>query len=176
MTTKIGAVDVNLASKPSLGGLVRHRLAQLVHQDEGGLVLDIEIAAELHGRQALRGVYEQTDRAEQINEGELVRGEDRARGGAELIGARRAFEWAARLKIIGIEAAASRADRRTIRLRPAQSTKSPIGLLLAAGSRCGWSCNSTRWHTSIPSGGASAPSKPSQRLAGFLKIGPMNGR
>ncbi len=48
MTTKLSAVDLNLASKPPLGGLVRHRLAQLVHQDKGGLVLDIEIAAELH--------------------------------------------------------------------------------------------------------------------------------
>src|SRR6202142_1872586 len=119
MTTKIGAVDLNLASKPPLGGLVRHSFAQLVHQDEGGLVLDIEIAAQLHRRQALRGVYEKTDRAEKINEGELVRGEDRAGGGAELIVACRAFEPTAALQIIGLEAAASRADRRSIRLRPA---------------------------------------------------------
>jgi hypothetical protein len=97
MATKIGAVDLNLASKPRLGGFMRHSLAQLVHQDEGCLVLDIEIATELHRRQALRGVYEQTDRAEKINEGELVRGEDRAGGGAELMVACRAFEPTARL-------------------------------------------------------------------------------
>ena len=101
MTTKIGAVDLYLASKPCLGGLMRHSLAQLVHQDEGGLVLNIEIAAQLHRRQALRGVYEQTDRAEKVNEGELVRGEDRAGGGAELIGARRTFEPTARLQDYG---------------------------------------------------------------------------
>src|ERR1700757_5045416 len=96
MTTKIGAVDLNLASKPCLGGFMRHSLAQLVHQDEGGLVLDIEIATELHRRQALRGVYEQTDRAEKVNEGELVRGEDCAGGGVNLLGAPPPFEPPAR--------------------------------------------------------------------------------
>jgi hypothetical protein len=63
-----------------------------------------------------------------------VRVEDRAGGGAELIVARRAFEPTARLQIIGLEAAASRADRRSIRLGPAQGAKSPIGFLLAAGT------------------------------------------
>lgn len=61
MATKISAVNLDLAGKPRLRGLVRHRLAQLVHQDEGGLVLNIKVAAELHRRQTLRSIHEQTD-------------------------------------------------------------------------------------------------------------------
>ena len=47
MAAEIGAVDLDSVGKPRGGRFRRHRLAQLVHQHEGGLVLDIEIAGEL---------------------------------------------------------------------------------------------------------------------------------
>jgi hypothetical protein len=110
-----------------------HRLAELVHQDEGRLVLHVEVTAELHRRHPFRGVHEQADRTEKVDKGKLVRGEDRPGCGAELMMAGGAFETTASLEVVKLKAAASRTNRRAARLRPAQFAEPPIRSLLAAG-------------------------------------------
>ena len=71
-------------------------------------------------QQPLRCVHEQANRTEQVGEGELARGEDRARRDAELVVTGGAFEAAPRRQVIDIKAAAYWADRRSIGFRPAQ--------------------------------------------------------
>lgn len=78
-----------------------------------------EIARELNRRCALRRVHDQADGREQIDEGELARGEDRAGRHAELPMAGRTFEASAGRQVVDVDAAAGRADWRAVRLRPA---------------------------------------------------------
>ena len=75
--------------------LARHRFAQLVRKDEGRLVLHVQIAADLQRGNALGAVHEDDDGGEQIGEGHLARGKDRAAGDAELVLAGNALELAA---------------------------------------------------------------------------------
>ena len=104
-----------------------------MHQHEGGLVLDVEVTGELNRREPLRCVHEQADRAEQVDEGELARGKDRARRDAELVVTGSAFEAAPRRQVIDVKAAAYRADRRPIGFRPAQPAEPPIRRILTFG-------------------------------------------
>ena len=102
VTAEIGAVDLDVAVQDVAGlDLLRHRLAQLVGQDEGGLVLAIQIAAELHHADALGGVHDDADRGQQVHEVHLAAGEDRAAGDAELVVARLALELAAGGDVVG---------------------------------------------------------------------------
>jgi hypothetical protein len=115
MAAEIGAVHFDEVGELHICGLCRHRLAQLVQEHEGGLVLHIEIAGELDGGDSLRGVDEQADRAKQIDERQLARGEDGSRRDAELTVARSTFETAARPQIVSLNASAGWADRRAVR-------------------------------------------------------------
>lgn len=61
-------IDLALALETGLPRLRRHGLSQLVLENKGSLVLDVDISRELYGRQAFRGVDGQADRAEQVDE------------------------------------------------------------------------------------------------------------
>ena len=58
---EVRAVDLDLTLKGILGRLSREGLAQLVSKDEGRLVGDVLIAAELERREALHSVHEYRD-------------------------------------------------------------------------------------------------------------------
>lgn len=72
------------ASAADCGALRRHRLAELVAQDEGRLVGHVEIAAELQGVDALHRVHEDHDGRHVVPDMELVVGEQRTAGRAEV--------------------------------------------------------------------------------------------
>ena len=97
-------------------------------------VLHVPIPRKLHRRQALRGVREQADRAEQIDERRFARREDGAGGRAELAMTCRAFEPAARRQVADIEASADGTYERAIRLRPPQAAEPPKCRVLAFGA------------------------------------------
>jgi hypothetical protein len=78
-----------------LGLIGGHRLAQLVRQDEGGLVGDIQVAPELEGADPLGGVDEDRDGQEVVADRELPRVERGPAGDAELPEASLALEQAA---------------------------------------------------------------------------------
>src|SRR5690606_33905668 len=84
MAAEVCAVDLDFAVQLVVGNLSGQSLAQLVSQNERRLILDVQIAAELQGAEALNGVDEDADGSDQINERHLARGEDRPAGDAEL--------------------------------------------------------------------------------------------
>jgi hypothetical protein len=110
MTAEIRAVDLHHAVE--VHGVIarRHRLAQLVRQDEGRLVLAGQVARELERRNALGRVDEDADGGEQIDKRHLARGEDGSRRGRELLAAGAALPLAARGDLVGIGADAIRAE------------------------------------------------------------------
>lgn len=96
MAAEGSTVHLDMAGEPNILRLRSHHLAKFVHQHEGSLVLDVKITRELNCREPLRGIYKQANRAQQVNEGELARGEGRARCHAELMVAGGTFEAATR--------------------------------------------------------------------------------
>lgn len=106
MTTKGSSVHLHLARQAHIPDLGRHRLAEFVHQHERRLVLHVQIARELDGRQPLGRVHEQADRAEQVDEGQLPRREDGAGGHAELTMAGCTFETPTGRQVVDISASA----------------------------------------------------------------------
>ncbi len=60
--TKVGAVDLNGARERDALALGGQCLADLVLEDEGRLVLAVDVARELEGRHALGAVHEGEDR------------------------------------------------------------------------------------------------------------------
>ena len=132
----VTAVDLDMppgAAQPQVLDLRGHRFADLVGQDEGGLVLDVEIARQRQGRLALDLVAEDHDRRQIVADLQLVEGEQGARGRAEVAPAGRAAEPR---RPIGSRAgparraAALRADRCPVALRPADRTEQRPGLRL----------------------------------------------
>ena len=80
VATEIGAVDFHDAVKLAPHLFAGHRFAQLVRKDERGLVLHVQITAQLQRGNALGAVDEDRNGGEQIDERELAAGEDRAAG------------------------------------------------------------------------------------------------
>lgn len=120
---EVRAVHFDHAGKRHVVIALRHRLAELVGQDEGGLVLAVQIARELEGADPLRRVDEDADRRQQVDEGHLARGEDRARGRRELLAAGAALPLAAGRDEVGVAAAAIRAEGFPAGLRKADRRK-----------------------------------------------------
>src|SRR4051812_45448617 len=94
-------------------------------------MLAIQIARELQGRNALRGVRKDADRGQQINERHLARSENGSARNRKLMMAGRALELAAGLDRIDVQTAATRADRLTVGFRPAQFAEFEISRLFA---------------------------------------------
>ena len=92
----------------------RQGLPELVRQDEGGLVLAVEIAAQLERAMALRAVHEDGDGGEDIAERHFAAGEDRPAGHAEFMTASLALEARAGGEGVNVGATAPGAERRAV--------------------------------------------------------------
>ena len=86
------------------------RFAEFVREDKGGLVLDIEIAAQLQCAMALDAVDEDRDRHQESSKRELAAREDCPRCDAELMLASLALVQGAGLECIDAEAATAQAN------------------------------------------------------------------
>jgi len=131
VATEIRAVDFNDAVKLAPHLLAGHRFAQLVGEDESGLILAVQIAAQLQRGNALRAVHEDDDGGEKIDEAKLAAGEDRAAGDAELVMTGNAFELAAGSNVIGFDTAATRANCLAIGFRPTHIAERLVSAVLA---------------------------------------------
>jgi len=105
------AVHFDHSGQPALHLLSRHRLTQLVGQDEGRFVLSTKITAKLQNRDALDRVHENRGRGEVVADRQLAAGEDRPAGDAELVSALFAFPKTARGHGVDGCALATRAER-----------------------------------------------------------------
>jgi hypothetical protein len=95
VSADVTAVDLDVppgAAQPQVLDFRGHRLADLVRQDEGGLVLDVEITRQRQGRLALDLVAEDHDRRQIVADLQLVKGEQGARRWAEVAPTGRAAE------------------------------------------------------------------------------------
>ena len=94
-------------------------LADFVGEDEGGLVLDVQIAAEPQGAMTLGGVGEDGDSGQNVADRELAAGEDGPARHAELVAAGGALEAAVVRQVVDGDAAAAGAHRRAFGVGPA---------------------------------------------------------
>jgi hypothetical protein len=116
----VATFDLDIAPG-AVGRLIAlHGLAQPVGQDEGHLVLDAQIAAELQGAHARHGVDEDHDRQAVVAHRQLAAVKERAAGDAEVLVANLAFDDRATGIGVDGEATAVRASRLAVRLGPAQ--------------------------------------------------------
>lgn len=109
----------------------RGALAQLVAENERGLVGEAEITRERQRGLSLDLIQEDRDRREIGLERQLVRGEQRSRGNREIGLASAATEARRAIRVpavIGVQAAALVADRRSVRLRPTHLGEHRLGL------------------------------------------------
>ena len=112
VAAKICAVNFDCAGEFGLVGIVylrAHRLAQLVRDNEGRLVLHVEIPAELQRRNALDRVDEDRDGAEIVADRQLAAMKERAARHAELPAAALAAPDRAACECIDFGRAAARA-------------------------------------------------------------------
>jgi len=127
MATEVGAVEFDLTSRTADAQRFRagrHGLTHLMRPHESGFVLDVELTREREHAVA-RDFVTERDNCKQVGpQWQLVMGEQRAGGDREIAAARLAAParpvrrpWAG----IADHAAAARADRLTIGLRPAQA-------------------------------------------------------
>jgi hypothetical protein len=110
VAAKVRAINLNLARERYAVIAARHRLAELMRQDEGRLVLAVQIARELKRGDTLGGIDEDADRREQVYEVHLARREDGARRGGEALAAGPALPLAAGGDEVGLGGAAFRAE------------------------------------------------------------------
>jgi len=134
VAAEVAAVDLGdfaLAADRHAAHVRRHRLTQLVCQDERALVLDAEIAREREHALALYLIAEDGDGGEVGAQLHLVEGEQRPGGDAEIrlailaAPAGRAIGAAA---VIDRQGTAMRADRLAFRLRPPDLPEHRLGL------------------------------------------------
>ena len=134
VAAEVGPVDLDrlaLAAELVSLDLGGHRLAQLVGQHEGRLVLHAEVTGQHQGGLALDLVAEDHGCRQVVLQGQLVEGEQGAAGQAEILAAgfaakpQRAIGAAA---LVADRAAAAWAYGLAVRLRPAHGGKALLGL------------------------------------------------
>ena len=106
--------------------LAGHCLAKLVQEHEGALVSQAQIAGDRQRGLALHFVAEDRDGREVHAERQLVRGEQRARGEREVLGASPAAEAERAVRpaaLVSVNTAAVRANRSALRVSPAHFTE-----------------------------------------------------
>ena len=134
VAAEIAAVDFNFlagAADDTAFHFFGHRLAQLVQQNEGGLVGRAKIAGHGESALALHLIGEDGDSGEIDAQRQLVRRKERPAGHAEILRAGAATEArrAARAPaVIGVDAAAMRAYRLAVGLRPAHAAEHRLGV------------------------------------------------
>jgi len=133
VAAEIGSVDFGLfalSADHAALQLLRHGLAELVSQDESALVRHPEIAGERQGSLALHLVAEDRDGREIGAQRQLVRGEQGARGDAEILAAGAAAEAHGTVRaaaLIGVETPAFGAHRSAIGLGPTDGAERGLG-------------------------------------------------
>ena len=102
VAAEVCAVDFDCAGKGCALDFGGDCFAELVSENEGRLVLAIEIAGELEHGHALDRVRKDDDRGKEVNEGHLAAGKDGPARYAELVRASLALELAARRDRVGV--------------------------------------------------------------------------
>ena len=124
ITAKITAIylgDFTVAANDTALHFLSHRLAQLVQQDERGLVGKAQIAAEGQGALALHLVAEHGNGRQIAAQGQFVRSEQRPAGNGEVLLAALAAEAERTIRapgFVGIDRTAGRANRGAVRIGP----------------------------------------------------------
>jgi hypothetical protein len=133
VSAKIAAIDFRdnaIASKLATFHFFGHGLAQFVKQHEGGLIGQAEVARDCQCALALHFIAEDRDGREIATQRELVERKERSTCDREIptAGAATEPEQAIRAAaLIGVQAAAMRANRRAIGFRPADLAKHRLG-------------------------------------------------
>ena len=130
VAAEVGTIDLDLTGQGALVTVGRDGFADLMGEDEGRLVLAIQIAGELEGAVALGAVGEDRDGEQDVADRHLAGGEDGAARDAELMAARLALPQLASLVGVGRGAGATRAHRFALRLRPADQPEGVMRFLI----------------------------------------------
>ena len=99
-------------------------------QDEGRLVLAIQITAQLKGAMALRTIYKDRNRKEVVADRELAASENGPAGNAELVRASLALEQLASRVGVDGGAFAARANRSAVSGSPTDKLEGLVGFLV----------------------------------------------
>lgn len=132
VTAEVGTVHLDNVVQGLALDLGRHRLAELVAEDERRLLLAVEVAGHLEAGDALHGIGEDADRGQEVDERHLPGGENRPARDRKLMKASDALELAARGDAVALDASAARAHRLAVRGRPAERLERRISLLFSA--------------------------------------------
>jgi len=119
VSPEIRAVHLDFPAYRLAGAFQRQGFPQLVGEDEGRLVLHVEVTAQLQGGMPLGTVAEDGNRGEDVTQRQLTAGEDRPGGHGELGVAALALEDAACGVSVDGQAAAAGAVRLALGLCPA---------------------------------------------------------
>ena len=97
-----------------------------MHHHEGGLVLDVQIAAHLKRTHAFDAVHKQADRGQQIGKVHLAAGEDGAGRDRKLMTTGSALKLAAGADVISLDTATARANSVATGFRPAHRAERAV--------------------------------------------------
>ena len=131
VTAEIGPVDLNHAGHRALHLLRPDRLAQLMGEDGSGLILNVEITAELEGGDALNGVHEDGDCGAVFPDRQLAAGEDRPAGDTELVLARLALPNPTSCVGVNRRALAAGTERCAAVVRESNGFKAGVSVVVA---------------------------------------------
>lgn len=110
VAAEVNSIDLDFSRQFRSGLFRRQSLTDLVREDEGRLVLAVQVAGELEGAMALCPVHEDCDSRENVAQVHLPAREERARRDRELRRASLALEDAAGLECVALKAVALRAN------------------------------------------------------------------
>ena len=130
VAAEVGSIDLDFTRQFRSGLFRRQSLTDLVREDEGRLVLAVQVAGELEGAMALCPVHEDCDSRENVAQVHLPAREERARRDRELRRASLALEDAAGLERVALKAAALRAHGVAVRGGPTDRPERVEGLVL----------------------------------------------
>jgi hypothetical protein len=130
VAAEIRAVDFNIAAQLTVAHFSAHRFAQLVCENEGRLILHVQVTAQLQCANALGAVDEDRNGGEQVADGELAISNNRPRRETELTAARFAILDLPAGVLVSLNAAAFGAIGLAIRNAPADSPERPVSLVI----------------------------------------------
>jgi hypothetical protein len=113
MTAEIGAVDFDFSGQRFVGLTGADGFTEFVAQNKRRLILNVQVATELKGGDALNRVHKQSDGKQIVPDRELAASKDRPAGDAELVAASLALPNFPRGEGVDGRASAPGAKRRT---------------------------------------------------------------